>query len=313
MEESIVGLPIEDKEEETILLGVESSDQENFYANCFVGIFLTSNVFNFQAMRTMLENYWHPNEGVSILDLGDGRFLFRLYFEVDVDRIEKNGPGILISIYWCNCKAVGKFSWVFLEYDALAIQLGYKRIMRALHPRQEYEFQWDFSLRAQPIKNTAWRSRLVEDDAGRISNYGNSTNKSERSNLGISQPVPMNQRISKPCQTSQPNTMKLISWNVRGLGRTGIVRLLHALRDINLSVVFFIETKLQGFRMVVITRKCGFQNGIDVDSDGRRGDKDLEEKAWRCTGFYGAPEENLREVRGVTFSGIRARFSQFLD
>ncbi|MBA0570269.1 hypothetical protein Golob_003948 [Gossypium lobatum] len=242
MEESIAGLPIEDEEEETILLGVESSDQENFYANCFVGIFLTSSVVNFQAMRTMLENDWHPNGGVSILDLGDGRFLFRLYFEVDVDRIEKNGPGILISIYWCcigNCKAVGKFYWVFLEYDALAIQLGYKRIMR-----------------------------------------------------------------------------------LRGLGRTGIVRLLHALRDINLSVVFFIETKLQGFHMVVIKRKCGFQNGIDVDLDGRRGglsmgwnnnckvsirsflrrhinimiDKDLEEKAWRCTGFYGAPEENLREV-----------------
>ncbi|MBA0724775.1 hypothetical protein Golax_021437 [Gossypium laxum] len=96
-------------------------------------------------MRTMLENDWHPNGGVSILDLGDG-----------------HGKSFCL--------------------------------IRALHPRQEYEFQWDISLRAQPIKNTAWRSRwLVEDDAGRISNYGNSTNKSERSNLGISQPVPMNQ------------------------------------------------------------------------------------------------------------------------
>ncbi|MFQ6645218.1 hypothetical protein Gotur_020591 [Gossypium turneri] len=259
MEESIAGLPIEDEEEETILLGVESSDQENFYANCFVGIFLTSSVVNFQAMRTMLENDWHPNGGVSILDLGDGK---------DPMRIQLYWVDFWILIYDLLhgfmpkeiAKQLGSFIGVFLEYDALAIQLGYKRIMRL--------------------------------------------------------------RIGKPCQTSQPNTMKLISWNVRGLGRPGIVRLLHALRDINPSVVFFIETKLQGFHMVVIKRKCGFQNGIDVDSDGRSGglsmgwnnnckvsirsfsrrhinimiDKVLEEKAWRCIGFCGAPEENLREV-----------------
>ncbi|MBA0599618.1 hypothetical protein Gorai_005829, partial [Gossypium raimondii] len=175
MEESIAGLPIADEEEETILLGVESSDQENFYANCFVGIFLTSSVVNFQAMRTMLENDWHPNGGVSILDLGDG----------------------------------------------------------------------------------------------------------------VSTTVDSNEALRNLTQV--PNLSR--------------------------------STKLQGFRMVVIKRKCGFQNGIDVDSDGRSGglsmgwnnngkvsirsfsrrhinimiDKYLEEKAWRCTGFYGAPEENIRE------------------
>ncbi|MBA0870173.1 hypothetical protein Goshw_008746 [Gossypium schwendimanii] len=173
MEESIAGLPIGDEEEETILLGVESSDQKKFYANCFVGIFLTSSVVNFQAMRTMLENDWHPNGGVSILDLGD----------------EARSPGACVYVHF--------------EYEKLTLfcfpsgKLGHGKsfcLIRALHLRQEYEFQWDISLRAQPIKNTAWRSRwLVEDDAGRISNYGNSTNKSERSNLGISQPVPMNQ------------------------------------------------------------------------------------------------------------------------
>ncbi|KAA3469156.1 Exo_endo_phos domain-containing protein [Gossypium australe] len=43
------------------------------------------------------------------------------------------------------------------------------------------------------------------------------------------------------------------------------------LRDINPTVVFLIETKLQGCRMEKVRHKCGFPNGIDVDSDGRSG------------------------------------------
>ncbi|KAG8475201.1 hypothetical protein CXB51_032071 [Gossypium anomalum] len=66
MEESIISLSMEDEEEEIIQLGVESFDQETSFANYFVGM------------------------GVSISDLGDGRFLVCLYFEVDVDRFEKN-------------------------------------------------------------------------------------------------------------------------------------------------------------------------------------------------------------------------------
>ncbi|MBA0878725.1 hypothetical protein Goshw_010801 [Gossypium schwendimanii] len=54
MEEFITGLSIGDEEEETIYLGMESSDQEISFANCFMGSFLTSRVVNFQAMRTML-------------------------------------------------------------------------------------------------------------------------------------------------------------------------------------------------------------------------------------------------------------------
>ncbi|MBA0630599.1 hypothetical protein Godav_002677 [Gossypium davidsonii] len=51
MEESKANLSLDDDEEETIQLGVESSHRETSYANCFVGMFLTSSVVNFQAMR----------------------------------------------------------------------------------------------------------------------------------------------------------------------------------------------------------------------------------------------------------------------
>ncbi|GMJ02632.1 hypothetical protein HRI_003932400 [Hibiscus trionum] len=115
--------------------------------------------------------------------------------------------------------------------------------------------------------------------------------------------------------------MKLICWNVRGLGMPRTVfRLQHMLRDINSSVVFLIETKLRSAQMAQIRRRCGFINGIDVDAVGRSGglsigwrnncdvslrsysqrhidvliNDDADGKQWRCTGFYGAPEEQQR-------------------
>lgn len=39
------------------------------------------------------------------------------------------------------------------------------------------------------------------------------------------------------------------------------------LRDINRSVVFLIETKLQVSSMKRVRCQCGYRNGIDVDSD----------------------------------------------
>lgn len=39
-----------------------------------------------------LINVWHLIGGISIFDLNNGRFLFRLYHKVDVDHIEVDGP-----------------------------------------------------------------------------------------------------------------------------------------------------------------------------------------------------------------------------
>ncbi|MBA0688119.1 hypothetical protein Goari_005925 [Gossypium aridum] len=76
MEDSIASLSLNDVEEESIHLGVESSNSETSYANCFVGTFLTSSVVHFQTMRSTLANVRHPIGGVSISDLENGRFLF---------------------------------------------------------------------------------------------------------------------------------------------------------------------------------------------------------------------------------------------
>lgn len=92
MEDSMANLSLEDIEEDSIQLGIESADTDTSYENCFVGRFLTSSIVHFQAMRSTLANVWHPIGGVSISNLENEHFLFRFYCVANVDRVEKYGP-----------------------------------------------------------------------------------------------------------------------------------------------------------------------------------------------------------------------------
>ncbi|KAK5826646.1 hypothetical protein PVK06_021572 [Gossypium arboreum] len=82
----------EEEKVATIPLGSKGPDGGVSYEHCFVGSFLTSNVINFPSMKMTLANVWHPIRGISIFDLNEGRYLFRLCHKVDVDRIEAGGP-----------------------------------------------------------------------------------------------------------------------------------------------------------------------------------------------------------------------------
>ncbi|GMI79095.1 hypothetical protein HRI_001578800 [Hibiscus trionum] len=115
--------------------------------------------------------------------------------------------------------------------------------------------------------------------------------------------------------------MKILSWNVRGLGQPRTVgRLSQKIRDENPSIIFLIETKLSAGRMEKVRKRCGFNNGIDVEAIGRSGglsmgwkstcdvtlrsysvrhiDVEIKDEdtgsTWRCTGFYGNPETSRR-------------------
>ncbi|GMI94283.1 hypothetical protein HRI_003097600 [Hibiscus trionum] len=115
--------------------------------------------------------------------------------------------------------------------------------------------------------------------------------------------------------------MKLLSWNVRGLGKPRAVRCLrHALRDLKIDVIFLMETKIYDNKMANIRRNLGYPFGIEVSSVGSSGglaigwkanckislrsfsarhidvtfEDDSDGFSWRCTGFYGAPEVGNR-------------------
>lgn len=95
-----MGLSLKDAKEETVVkLDAPESAVKDSLENCFVGSFFTMSVVNFQSMKAMLANVWHPIGGITITDISDGRYLFRLYDKVGVDHIELGPPGILIPIY----------------------------------------------------------------------------------------------------------------------------------------------------------------------------------------------------------------------
>lgn len=92
MEDPLASLSLEEAEEDPIQLSSEAVNKEKSYKYCLMGTFLTSSVVHFPAMRSTLANVWHPVGGIFITDLENGRFLFRFYFAVDVDRVLSNGP-----------------------------------------------------------------------------------------------------------------------------------------------------------------------------------------------------------------------------
>ncbi|KAG4141607.1 hypothetical protein ERO13_D06G084550v2, partial [Gossypium hirsutum] len=68
-----------------------------------------------------------------------------------------------------------------------------------------------------------------------------------------------------------PNIMKLLCWNVCGLGNPRFVRKIqYWLKENRPHVIFLFETKLDARKMEKIRRKFGYGNGIDVPSVGTR-------------------------------------------
>lgn len=64
-------------------------DLYNFY---LVGMFLIYNKINFNAMKNILVDVWHPLGGMDIQELSAKRFLFRFYNQVDLDRVLTGAP-----------------------------------------------------------------------------------------------------------------------------------------------------------------------------------------------------------------------------
>lgn len=57
-----------------------------YYEYCLVRCFLVVSIVDFDSMRNTMANVWHPIGGVTIIDPSEKDFLFRFYYEVDVDR-----------------------------------------------------------------------------------------------------------------------------------------------------------------------------------------------------------------------------------
>ncbi|KAE8676707.1 hypothetical protein F3Y22_tig00111582pilonHSYRG00737 [Hibiscus syriacus] len=86
------GLVLDENEENILIIENSVTAPSITFDNCFVSSFLTSSTINFMAMRSTLATVWHPIGEIAITELGDGRYLFRLYHHIDFNRIELDGP-----------------------------------------------------------------------------------------------------------------------------------------------------------------------------------------------------------------------------
>ncbi|KAK6141670.1 hypothetical protein DH2020_024591 [Rehmannia glutinosa] len=86
-------MQLEEEEEGGLVLketDVEKASQE--FRWCLVGRFLSDRIVNFAAMKNTLASIWRPVKGVFLRDLGPNLFLFQFFHEMDVARVQKNGP-----------------------------------------------------------------------------------------------------------------------------------------------------------------------------------------------------------------------------
>ncbi|KAH1107886.1 hypothetical protein J1N35_011654 [Gossypium stocksii] len=171
MEEVLADLRIEEEEEsgEAELWEIEQEENPTEQSSnfCLVGCFLTATVINFQSMCMVMANLRHPLGGVTIIDIGEKRILFRFYCEVDRDRVVKgslwtfNNHCLILSIlkeednllevslnhveFWVQihnlplclysktiAQQFGDFIGSFVDYDTKAITAGLRNFMRII-------------------------------------------------------------------------------------------------------------------------------------------------------------------------------------
>ncbi|MBA0851197.1 hypothetical protein Goshw_015118 [Gossypium schwendimanii] len=85
MEKNMAELCLDDEEEEVLQFGVEPIPQKSGYDLCLVRYCLTTSVVHFLAMKNTMADLWHPLGGIQISDLGEKRYLFHFFHEVDVE------------------------------------------------------------------------------------------------------------------------------------------------------------------------------------------------------------------------------------
>ncbi|XP_057791346.1 uncharacterized protein LOC131008489 [Salvia miltiorrhiza] len=161
----MAGLHLEGEDDELLLEDEITGDSSVSADLCLVGRFITDQPVNFNLMRSRLASIWRPGKGVFMKDIGEGRFIFQFFHEVDLKRVFEGGPwsfGNLPLIlhhlrrgefplkvpldtlpFWVQIhdlpagyltegigKLLGKFIGTFLEYDSTNSTGVWRQYMR---------------------------------------------------------------------------------------------------------------------------------------------------------------------------------------
>ncbi|MFQ6655175.1 hypothetical protein Gotur_025849 [Gossypium turneri] len=142
MENELAQLLINEEEEEILQIKVDPGNQSEVGDFQLAGCFLTASVIHFPAMKSTMANLRHPVYGVQIRDLGEKRYLFQFYHNMDMERVLKDLPWtfnnhLLLLIKLGRGEVLLKVQLIFtsfwvqihdvpigLFFEKLAIQLG---------------------------------------------------------------------------------------------------------------------------------------------------------------------------------------------
>ncbi|KAK5818877.1 hypothetical protein PVK06_023825 [Gossypium arboreum] len=160
-----LSLDEENDEDEGLQFAAEEGPQQSIYDLCLAGCALTANEVNFLAMKNKMANLWHPLGGIQISELGEKMYLFRFFYEVDLEQVIsgtpwtfnnhlfilyklKNGEDpssvpLVFSDFWVQIhnlppgfftdnveKLLGNFIGKFLEHDTEQLNQGFRNYMR---------------------------------------------------------------------------------------------------------------------------------------------------------------------------------------
>jgi exonuclease III len=107
--------------------------------------------------------------------------------------------------------------------------------------------------------------------------------------------------LAEAAHAAPPNTMKILSWNYRGLENPRTVRdLCLMVKEKRPEVVFLIETKCRSAKMEQIRVRIGFEGLFVVDLIGKSGGLAL---LWR--------ESNTLEIQNYSRWHINAVMKEF--
>ncbi|KAH1122871.1 hypothetical protein J1N35_006031 [Gossypium stocksii] len=127
MEEGIAKLNLMDEEEKEF--NEVNSMAEWNYQYCLVGRCLTDCVVHFPSLRNIMADLWHPIGGICISNLGEKRYLFQFFHEIDAQRVQIHDlPHGLMTERMA--KQLGDFMGQFIEYDSADWTMGFRNFIR---------------------------------------------------------------------------------------------------------------------------------------------------------------------------------------
>ncbi|MBA0735304.1 hypothetical protein Gogos_019165 [Gossypium gossypioides] len=164
MEADTVNMSLEDEEEESIPCERELNNDDEDRWICLVGRALIDCVIHFLPLKRTMADLWHPL-GVIITYLGGKRYLFRVFYEVDIKRVldimswtfnrhllifhrlsigeYPKQISLFYSYFWIQvhnlpyrviseglARKLGEFVGQFIQFDVALISRGEQRYMR---------------------------------------------------------------------------------------------------------------------------------------------------------------------------------------